>query len=168
MANIDLYMQKLTNIADAIRRKLSESNQYTLEQMPGKIDSIPTGGSSVIVSKTITSNGTYNASSDSADGYNPVTVNVPSIQPVIKSKMIITNGTYIASSDNADGYSPVVVSVPAPTLITKNISANGTYNASSDLADGYSSVVVNVQSSGGTCGLVLDGFEVVTPTPTEV
>ena len=34
------------------------------------------GGSSVIVSKTITTNGTYNASVDSADGYNPVVVNV--------------------------------------------------------------------------------------------
>jgi len=34
------------------------------------------GGSSVIVSKSITQNGTYNASADSADGYNPVIVNV--------------------------------------------------------------------------------------------
>ena len=34
------------------------------------------GSSSVIVSKTITQNGTYNASADSADGYNPVIVNV--------------------------------------------------------------------------------------------
>lgn len=36
------------------------------------------GGSSNIISKTITQNGVYNASSDDADGYNPVTVNVPS------------------------------------------------------------------------------------------
>lgn len=35
------------------------------------------GGSATIVSKTITSNGTYNASADSADGYDPVVVNVP-------------------------------------------------------------------------------------------
>ena len=35
------------------------------------------GAEAVIVSKNITANGTYNASSDSADGYNPVTVNVP-------------------------------------------------------------------------------------------
>lgn len=34
------------------------------------------GGSATIVSKTITSNGTYNASADSADGYDPVIVNV--------------------------------------------------------------------------------------------
>lgn len=64
-----------------------------------------------IISKSITANGTYNASSDSADGYNPVTVNVP--ESVIVSKSITANGTYNASSDSADGYNPVTVSVPA-------------------------------------------------------
>lgn len=44
MANIDLYKQKLVNIANSIRAKLNESSLYTLEQMPGKIDSIPVGG----------------------------------------------------------------------------------------------------------------------------
>lgn len=43
---------------------------------------ISTGGGTIIP-KTITENGTYNASADSADGYNPVTVNVP--QPVVSS-----------------------------------------------------------------------------------
>lgn len=35
------------------------------------------GGGGTIVSKSITENGTYNASADNADGYSPVTVNVP-------------------------------------------------------------------------------------------
>lgn len=40
-----------------------------------------------IISKSITANGTYNASSDSADGYNPVTVNVPApLVPLSKFK----------------------------------------------------------------------------------
>lgn len=34
------------------------------------------GGGGTIISKTITANGTYNASSDNADGYNPVIVSV--------------------------------------------------------------------------------------------
>ncbi len=62
-----------------------------------------------IISKSITANGTYNASSDSADGYNPVTVAVP--EKTIVSKSITANGTYNASSDNADGYNPVIVNV---------------------------------------------------------
>jgi len=35
------------------------------------------GNSATLITKTITENGTYNASSDSADGYSSVTVNVP-------------------------------------------------------------------------------------------
>lgn len=68
------------------------------------------GAEAVIVSKNIAANGTYNASSDSADGYNPVTVNVPS--KTIVSKSITANGTYNASGDSADGYDPVIVNVP--------------------------------------------------------
>ena len=41
------------------------------------IGSIPTGGGgSTLITKNITQNGTYNASSDNADGYSSVTVNV--------------------------------------------------------------------------------------------
>ena len=36
------------------------------------------GGSATLITKSITANGTYNASDDSADGYSSVTVNVPS------------------------------------------------------------------------------------------
>lgn len=36
------------------------------------------GGSATLITKSITQNGTYNASSDSADGYSEVDVNVPS------------------------------------------------------------------------------------------
>lgn len=36
----------------------------------------------VLVSKTVTENGTYQASSDSADGYSEVTVNVRSIDGI--------------------------------------------------------------------------------------
>lgn len=43
------------------------------------------GGGSTIVSKTITSNGTYYASSDSADGYDPVVVNVSAPPPTMQN-----------------------------------------------------------------------------------
>ena len=91
-----------------------------------------TGGGTVLpilIDKDITANGTYNASSDNADGYSKVVVDV---QPTLIEKNVSANGTYNASSDNADGYSKVVVDVQ-PTLIEKNVSANGTYNASSDI-----------------------------------
>ena len=34
------------------------------------------GGSATLIEKSVTANGVYNASSDSADGYSKVTVNV--------------------------------------------------------------------------------------------
>ena len=98
----------------------------------------------IIVSKTIASNGTYYASADSADGYNPVVVEVPGEHATIVSKNIVANGTYNASSDSADGYNPVTVAVPEKVIVSKNITANGTYNASSDSADGYDPVTVAV------------------------
>lgn len=100
------------------------------------------GGSqpATLITKSISVNGTYEASSDGADGYSEVTV---SVNPTLKTKSISANGTYTAASDNAYGYSQVVVNVP---LKTKSISSNGTYNASSDNAKGYSQVSVNVPS----------------------
>ena len=61
-----------------------------------------------LIEKSITANGTYNASSDSADGYSEVTVNV---QPNLTTKSITANGTYSAEDDDADGYSSVTVDV---------------------------------------------------------
>lgn len=63
----------------------------------------------VFVTKNITENGTYQASSDNADGYDEVNVNV---QPTLLTKNINANGTYTAQSDNAYGYSSVNVNVP--------------------------------------------------------
>lgn len=66
---------KLQNIAVAIQAK-DNGGQMTVDEMPGRIENIPTGGSTLIP-KTITQNGVYNASSDNADGYDVVTVDVP-------------------------------------------------------------------------------------------
>ena len=99
-----------------------------------------------LIAKTISANGTYNASDDNAYGYGSVSVNVP--EKNLGTKTINANGDYNATDDNLDGYSNVSVSVPEKTLTTKTITANGTYNATDDNFDGFSSVVVNVPSGG--------------------
>ena len=66
---------KLNDIAVAIQAKDS-GGQMTVDEMPTRIANIPTGGGTLI-SKTIIKNGIYNASSDNADGYDVVTVDVP-------------------------------------------------------------------------------------------
>lgn len=87
------------------------------------------GGEAVLVNKTVSANGTYLPSADSADGYKKVVVNVPTPTPALTTKTITANGTYAASSDNADGYSEVTVDVPStpPTNVTvlyNNISSS--------------------------------------------
>ena len=128
------------------------------------------GGEAVLKTKTVTANGVYNASSDHADGYSKVTVNVPSPPaPVLISKNIGANGTYAASGDNADGYSAVTVEVPAPeppVLTTKSITENGTYNAAGDNADGYSAVTVNVPQRAAAAGGLIISSDALKLSPT--
>jgi hypothetical protein len=56
----------------------------------------------VLIEKSVTENGTYTASSDNADGYSTVSVDV---QPTLVEKTVKKLGAYNASDDNADGYS---------------------------------------------------------------
>lgn len=65
-------------------------------------------GSVVLIPKTINVNGVYNASSDNANGYSEVTVNVT---PNLQSKTATENGT-ITPDQGYDGLSQVVVNVP--------------------------------------------------------
>lgn len=68
------------------------------------------GGAGGLIEKSVTANGVYIASQDSATGYSKVTVNVPS--PTITTKTIAANGTYRAEDDGAAGYSEIIVNVP--------------------------------------------------------
>ena len=66
---------ELASVADAIRHKGgTQAGLVWPTEFVSAVNAIETGG--VIVPKTITENGTYNASDDNADGYSPVVVNV--------------------------------------------------------------------------------------------
>lgn len=67
----------LTSVANAIRTKGGTSAQLAFPAgFVSAVQAIPTSGTPTLISKSITENGTYNASSDNADGYSSVTVNV--------------------------------------------------------------------------------------------
>lgn len=78
-----------------------------MSELIGKL-TVPTEATATLIDKNISSNGTYNASEDSADGYKKVVVAVP-----LGTKSITDNGTYNASSDNLEGFSSVTVNVSA-------------------------------------------------------
>lgn len=95
-----------------------------------------------LINKTITANGTYNASSDNADGFEAVTVNVPSSAPNLQAKTNIS-----------------------PTTSSQTITADSGY-------DGLSSVQINAMPSGtagtptATKGTVSNHSITVTPSVT--
>lgn len=78
-----------------------------------QVDVNVSGGSSVLVSKTITQNGTYDPHSDNADGYSGVTVNVQGYPEPTGSFTITQNGTY-----NIKDYASVIVNVGGVSPLT--------------------------------------------------
>lgn len=80
-------------------------------------------GGTTLMNKTITSNGTYSAENDNADGYSEVTVNVPSGQPSLQSKTATpTESQQTITADNGyDGLSSVLVGAVSSTYIGSGI-----------------------------------------------
>ncbi len=88
----------LTSVANAIRTKGGTSASLTFpSDFVSAINAISSGGGSTLTIKSITANGTYNASDDSADGYSQVTVNVP----IGSGGLTFEAGTYEPSADTA-------------------------------------------------------------------
>lgn len=86
----------LTNSYTACQNKgATMPTDQNFDNLATCISSISTGGGgSTLITKTITQNGTYNASSDNADGYSQVTVNVPSSGGVGIPREVSAQGVY--------------------------------------------------------------------------
>ena len=75
----------ITNAYDAVQIKGGTiPTDKNTNNLSTAINSIPSGGSATLITKTITENGTYDATDDNADGYSEVTVNVvPSSEYIV-------------------------------------------------------------------------------------
>lgn len=87
------------------------------------------GGDAVLINKSINANGTYNASSDNADGYKKVTVSVSNSYAASDEGKVVSNGALVAQTAHAE------------------VNANGTIDTTLN-----NSVVVNVPTGGGGGG----------------
>ena len=119
------------------------------------------GDEPVLIDKNINANGTYNASSDSADGYKKVVVSVPAsgITPSGTSA-ITSNGIY-----DVTNFASASVNVPIPSGYiqpsgTSSITANGIYDITN-----FASVDVNVSGGGGGGD---DSFAIIERTASEI
>lgn len=148
----------LSDIASAIRSKNGQSISYTPSQMASAIQSIVSAGELTIISKTINENGVYTPSSDNADAFSGVVVNVPNTYNISDEGKVVASGSlstqgslsvYSNSIYDTTLFSQVNVDVSQPILVSKTITENGTYDPADDNADAYSEVVVNVSSGGG-------------------
>lgn len=83
------------------------------------------GGGSTLIEKSISANGVYNASEDSADGYSKVTVDVPNTYTAEDEGKVVDNGALVAQTTHAE------------------ITENGTYDITTN-----NSVSVNVSGGG--------------------
>lgn len=101
-------------------------SQCYIKQEGVKIwEDIP-GGGAALIPKSITTNGTYDADDDSADGYSSVEVDVPNIYAAADEGKVVSGGALVAQTARA-------------TAITEN----GTYDTT-----GNNSVTVNVSGGG--------------------
>ena len=184
MAQVVISEEYLNDIAQALRVKLGTSESFKPSQMANGIRRLPTAPR--VISKNITANGTYNASTDGADGYSPIAVNVANSYTqsdegkvvnsgalVSQSSQTITqNGTYNTTLNNqivanvpntyaAGDEGKVVDNGALVAQTSKNINANGTHDTTKN-----NSVVVSVPNSYSASdeGKVVDNGALVAQT----
>lgn len=122
-----------------------------LEEFATDIATIPTGGN--LGTKTIDINGTYEASSDSLDGYSSVTVEVPNSYAAGDEGKVVSNGSLVAqtsSSTNANG------TVDTTLINSLSVSVPNTYVAGDEGKVVSSGALVSQSSSSTTTNGTVD------------
>lgn len=104
---------------------VNDTSQHTVKIEHLELDD----GGVTLTTKTIASNGTYNAEDDDADGYSSVTVNVPGGQPSLQAKTNIspaTSSQTITADAGYDGLSSVQINAMPSGSATAPASISGT------------------------------------------
>lgn len=118
------------------------------------------GQSTNLGTKTVVSNGTYNALTDNLDGYSSVTVNVPSTSPSLQSKTNISpteSSQTITADSGYDGLSSVQINAISSSYIGSEIDQNDSTDltVSGDtvtVPSGYYATSASKAVASGTAG----------------
>ncbi len=165
MAQVVVTEAYLSDIAQALRVKLGTNETFKPSQMGNGVRRLPTAPR--VITKSITANGTQNASGDNADGYSSVIANVPNTYAASDEGKVVNNGALVSQSSqtitqngtyNTTLNNQIVANVPNTytsgdegkvvdngalvAQTSKNIGTNGTHDTTKN-----NSVVVNVPNS---------------------
>ena len=120
----------IANGSEFIEMDTGKKFKYDAESSVWNEVSSGGGGSTTLIEKSITANGEYNASDDSADGYSKVTVDVANSYTQADEGKVVSNGTLVAQTTHAE------------------ITENGTYDITTN-----NSVSVNVSGGDDNFGI---------------
>lgn len=105
------------------------------------------GGGSTLGTKTITANGTYNASSDNLDGYSQVTANVPNTYSAGDEGKVVSSGALVSQTSDTVTQNGTVDTTLINSL-TVNVSGVTQYNVTQTLTNVTSSTNATKATSG--------------------
>lgn len=93
-----LLLSEDGSIVAEVPLSVSQNGNYTPSSgyAYSEVEVDVSGGSATLTTKTITANGTYNASSDNADGYSQVVANVPNTYSASDEGKVVSNGRLYA------------------------------------------------------------------------
>lgn len=124
---IEQYLNKIaTGSGDIPDAPQTRVEQY-LEEIAENGGGGGGGGEAVLINKSISANGTYNASADSADGYKKVTVSVPNSYAAGDEGKVVSNGALVSQTSqtvtengtvNTTTISSLTVAIPVATGVT--------------------------------------------------
>lgn len=83
------------------------------------------GGGSTLIEKSISANGVYNASDDSADGYSKVTVDVPNAYTAQDEGKVVDNGALVAQTTHAEITENGIYDITTNNSVSVNVSGGG-------------------------------------------
>ena len=173
MADVEITYKgsKIVEMSASGTKTLETAGTYCEDDLELKYTS-PGGGGATLITKNISANGTYNASSDSADGYSSVTVAVPNTYTAGDEGKVVSSGALVSQSSttkNANGTydttlnNEVVISVPNSYSAAdegKVVSNGALVSQTSDTVtvnDTYDTTLINsltVAVSGGGSSLL--------------
>lgn len=131
--------EALTQSADSIRSKSGSSASIPWDNLTGfkaAIDTIPTGGGSTLITKTIAANGTYDAQDDDADGYSSVMVSVAGLKYESGSFTCPDSGSSY-TLNFANTYSKYMIAIVATAESVESIMASGATSAKTFALHGF-------------------------------